>query len=415
MTLKVRDEEDVLDHNLRFHVAQGVDFFVVTDNGSRDATPEILDRYVRAGLAHVIEEPQDALKNRGRAWVTRMARMAATDFDADWVINADADEFWWPLGGGTVAEALAGIAPPYGVVNAPRPELVGRPDGPEPFLERLVFRETRSRATPKVAHRAADDLLVGNGGHRLAIVRDDKVAEQRTPRFDRAVLRAVAGTGQDEARWRLVPAPRWPLRILHLPLRSFNHYRRRVELTLFHGDYRDRRSNRGELLRAYENGGLPELYAQLVYDDRAVEEALAAGELVRDTSLRDFLAGCPDPLAEGGMQAARDWAAQAPRPSREERERDLAVQELDMMQALVGADGSVRRRAGLLKRRVRRVEGQRARQRERARELERQVRRLERGRRRQERRLAAMEATRWWRTREAIAAAAARVRRPRGR
>jgi hypothetical protein len=41
MTLKVRDEDDVLEDNLRFHRTLGVDFFIVTDNGSIDRTPEI--------------------------------------------------------------------------------------------------------------------------------------------------------------------------------------------------------------------------------------------------------------------------------------------------------------------------------------------------------------------------------------
>src|SRR5436190_2429215 len=80
MTLKVRDEEDVLESNLRYHLAQGIDFFIVTDNGSVDRAPQILRRYQEAGVLHVIEEPARDFEHRGRAWVTRMAQMAASDF-----------------------------------------------------------------------------------------------------------------------------------------------------------------------------------------------------------------------------------------------------------------------------------------------------------------------------------------------
>ena len=56
----------------------------------------MLERYAREGHVHLIREPGDDL--RQDEWVTRMARLAATDFGADWVINSDADEFWWPRG-----------------------------------------------------------------------------------------------------------------------------------------------------------------------------------------------------------------------------------------------------------------------------------------------------------------------------
>ena len=38
MTLLVRDEQDIVRENLDFHLAQGVDQVIVTDNGSEDAT-----------------------------------------------------------------------------------------------------------------------------------------------------------------------------------------------------------------------------------------------------------------------------------------------------------------------------------------------------------------------------------------
>ncbi len=181
MTLKVRDEEDVIEDNLRFHRAMGVDFFVVMDNGSVDGTPEILARYADAGLAHVLRDETGDLRGLGAKWYTRMGRMAATEFEADWVIHNDADEFWWPISG-TLKEALAEIPESFGAVVAPRAEFVGRPDGPGSFAERLVFRERRSTLQPKVAHRADPDVVVlHRGAHDIAAAANGEPVARAAP------------------------------------------------------------------------------------------------------------------------------------------------------------------------------------------------------------------------------------------
>src|SRR5215211_6334658 len=123
MALKVRDEGDVLEANLRFHHALGVAHFVVTDNGSTDETPEILRRYSEAGLATVIEEPGTDYLIAGAGQHTRIARMPATERDAEWVIHTGADEFWLPADGSR-QDTLRSIAVGYGVVVAPRAEFV---------------------------------------------------------------------------------------------------------------------------------------------------------------------------------------------------------------------------------------------------------------------------------------------------
>lgn len=41
MTLLVKNEEGMLEENLQFHKAMGVDGFIITDNNSTDSTPTL--------------------------------------------------------------------------------------------------------------------------------------------------------------------------------------------------------------------------------------------------------------------------------------------------------------------------------------------------------------------------------------
>jgi hypothetical protein len=330
MTLKVRDEADVLEDNLRYHRALGVDFFVVTDNGSVDGTSEILERYERAGLAHVIRIETGTLRDNEEDWTTRMARLAATEFDADWVFHDDADELWWPVQG-TLKEAFEAIPERYGAVVAPRGEFVARPDTAESWAERMVYREALGSLQPKVAHRADADAVVISQTHEVASggPQRDLWLALRPP--GRMVHRGTRGSAEEEdgdrPEIRLVWAPAHPLRIFHFPLRSFDQFKKRTEIFIRHGGWRDTGRFR-RLRRHYEAGLLDEIYAELVWDDAQVEEGIRDGELVRDDRFAKLLPQCPDPLS--GAPAGSVRVA----PDAEALERERAEVEWDAMRLM---------------------------------------------------------------------------------
>ena len=174
MTLLVRDERDIVEEQLAFHLAAGVDVAIVTDHASTDGTLEVLERLERGGSVRVLREPDGPFLQR--EWVTRMARLAATEYDADWVINADADEFWWPRGG-SLREVLEAVPRRYGIVQSLVRHFVPVPDDGRPFDERMTYRLRTSApindpASPwrpyrKVVHRASPTIELVEGGHAV--------------------------------------------------------------------------------------------------------------------------------------------------------------------------------------------------------------------------------------------------------
>ncbi len=75
LTLLCRDEADILESMLRFHLAQGVDRIIATDNGSVDGSLEVLQRFERRGQLTLLQEAEHT--HDQAVWVTRMARLAA--------------------------------------------------------------------------------------------------------------------------------------------------------------------------------------------------------------------------------------------------------------------------------------------------------------------------------------------------
>ena len=264
MTLRARDEADIVDAQIAFHLNAGVDFIVATDHRSQDGTTEILEAYAAQGHLHLIREEEEEM--REGEWASRMARLAAAEFGADWVINADADEFWWPRGG-SLKEVLASVPERYGVVRALLRQFVPRPNG-DFFAERMTVRVSGSapindptslfRPNLKAIHRGDSAVSLSAGGHTLL----------------------------DS---RLVPMRGWyPVEFFHFPLRSFEQFDRKyANLRAALG--KSRNAYYDDVQRAREAGRLGEFYDSLTIDDDAVEQGLGDGSLVVDTRLRDAL------------------------------------------------------------------------------------------------------------------------------
>jgi glycosyltransferase involved in cell wall biosynthesis len=257
MTLLARNEADIIDAHLAFHLAAGVDFVLAIDNGSDDGTTDVLESYARAGHLDLTRDDGELHQSE---WVTRLARRAAAELEADWVVNSDADEFWWPRGG-SLKEVLGAVPSRFGSVRGMWRHFAPRPDGDESFAERMTIRVCNPGAEEnspysaryKTVHRGDPDVTVLHGNH--TVLADG--------------MRALTG-------W-------YPIDVLHFPIRSLEQCRDKYVRwwQLAPSKFRTAAYD------ADREGRMRAFYDSYVVDDAALDLGLADGTLAVDTRLRD--------------------------------------------------------------------------------------------------------------------------------
>jgi len=326
LTLAARDEGDVVEAYLAHHLNAGVDVVVATDHASQDETGEILESWARDGSVHLLRESGEGFDQR--ALLTRMAHIAATQLGADWVLHADADEFWWPRSG-TIKEMLVAVPREYGIVRGLVQYFLVRPDDGRFFAERMDVRLVRSpvqdpvstgRPFSKVAHRPDPNIRIGVGAHGV---------ESET----------------------LAPFHAWtPFEILHFSVRNVAQCRRKFAnrasfwTTDAHGPGPYVEHAQHEIVAH----GAQTFYDSLTVDDEVVARGLRDGSLLVDTRLRDTLRllGAPDRL--------RPRRHDVPLEHEHERHAALFAHEVAMLDAT--EETRLNRRVDELERRVAAIE-----------------------------------------------------------
>ncbi len=264
MTLLVRDADDLISSNLDFHVRSGVDHFIVMNNLSTDRTEALLEPYRSRGLVTYLYQPEDTFSQD--RWVTQMAR-SAYDMGADWVINNDADEFWYAEGL-DLKQALSGVSPEHHAVAADRKHFVPRDVAAGTlFADEMTVRyafllSPSGEPWPgKVCHRARPDIEVGYGNHTASVAGHQ--------------LRAVEAA----------------IEILHFPMRSYAKF----EGVVVNGGRASERNpdqpvkRWQELYRLWQEGALRAYFDAQAPGPGEVQAGLHDGRYVRDERLKAAL------------------------------------------------------------------------------------------------------------------------------
>lgn len=281
LTVLCRDEIDVIKAMLDYHFANGVDQIVATDNGSVDGTLDVLEEYEKSGRLTLIKEP--SYTHEQSLWVTRMAKIAHSECGADWIINSDADEFWWPSTG-TLKTVFASVPPTVDAITVDRTNFLPCSvdgGGNIPFHQRMIVRErtsTNSLGMPlpgKVCHRARGDILIAPGNHSISF------SGTRASKF-------------------LCPG----IEILHFPVRSYEQYERKImqgSHALLSNAKRLQNEGRSWLHiyeHFYRRGRLADYYESLVSREEEVRPRVAAGDLIVDERLASFFRDCQPPCLD---------------------------------------------------------------------------------------------------------------------
>ncbi len=282
MTLLVRDEADIVRDNIEFHLSHGVDFVVATDNGSRDETADILAEYERQGTLKLLHQPEHNFAQSD--WVTRMAFLARDHYGADWILNNDADEFWWPLHGDLKHELHSAT---QGVLNCQRQNMLYAFDTEtdDPWYRRLIYAASDQQPLPPANTAPRDRLPDPLYYYRL---------RQKVLASADGLTRVGMG---NHAVKHESPVPEYAsrIRIYHFPVRSRAHLRRKIinggEAVARNTDLPVKTASHWRRWHSdlSQHNDIDRIMTQILPDTGRLQGDIAAGRLVEDPTLADCL------------------------------------------------------------------------------------------------------------------------------
>lgn len=311
MTLLVRDAADIVAENVAWHLAQGVDHVIATDNGSVDGTVEALEPFARDGALTLLHEPSRAYLQD--IWTTRMALMARDRMGADWVICNDADEFWCAPSG-RLHDVLPDPSERPCLLVCRRHNMIGPRDAllSVHWADALVYRAVSPPVLPPSPETEADVQAIR---FQTTYFQHQVPAKVIFPTRGLSRVKRGAHGGIYDGH---TPEERdCAVEIVHFPVRSLEDFDRTVR--------RIGSSVRGRpelpqltswkyrrwLAMAEKHGSIWPAYREALPDRRQVAADLAAGNLIEDRSMSRALRSLPasrlpEPATAPPAVAARD-------------------------------------------------------------------------------------------------------------
>lgn len=265
MAMQVKDEADIIEKNIRYHFHKGCEAFFVVDNGSTDGTRDILDA-LKAEFDLTIVD--DLTPDHNQAANMTMLSHLARKKGFDWIIENDADEFWFPQSG----TLLTGLNRKDAVLRVRRVNVLPTKSAPENWFgspwhtlntvhyDMKLGNENRKNnflfapVLHKVMVNPSGLIGVGGGNHGARHIAD-KVKKRRYSRWNDNV------------------------KIFHFALRSYERFERKVEnihkSLQFTVNNNYKKHNFGTHAvywsEAYEKGTLENVYEDMLLDENCID------------------------------------------------------------------------------------------------------------------------------------------------
>lgn len=245
MLMLVRDEIDIIEQNINFHLSFGIENFVVTDNGSVDGTRDILSDFERrlGKSMTIIDDAEPGFQQSER--VNRMIRVAKQRFRSRWIISSDADEFWYPVNGRYATE----LDGKKNILNCFWHNFLPRPNTPWQGF-------TDVGEMPGYHGRMSKAFCLARGLRGMYIGNHD-------PRS----IPHIASRSEN-------------IRVYHYPVRSYEQFERKVvqgHRAALKSSFKETAAwHWREFYQSWENGQLPQVYEELASRNRISQDQTMA-------------------------------------------------------------------------------------------------------------------------------------------